>query len=200
MSNVRTLIRALAALGALLAAALGCGRDEATPAPAAGPSKPAPVAEPSAPAAVAVPPPKAGTMGEFPEIQGEYALTREWSLVLAAPVKKRIEDGSLVLWRPGFTVWLNVWGNDDGPPAAQLAAVKADASPRRFDAVEETTGGALRFAYRLREGADDERRPAFYGFVLGESGYVQMAIYFDDEVEIAAATALWRSVHETAPR
>jgi hypothetical protein len=170
-------------LALLLTALVGCGREEAEPAPVAAPAST-----------------KESPVTEFPQVQGSYAMTREWSLVLAAPMKKRFEDGSLVLWRPGLTVWVVVYGNGDGPPAAQLAAVTADASPQRFDAIEETSGGSLRFGYRLREGADDGRRPAFYGFVFGASGYVQMAIYFDDEAALATATALWRSVHETVPR
>jgi lipopolysaccharide/colanic/teichoic acid biosynthesis glycosyltransferase len=39
-------------------------------------------------------------------------MTPEWALVLPEKFNRRIEDGSMVFWRPGLTVWINVWGND----------------------------------------------------------------------------------------
>jgi hypothetical protein len=134
----------------------------------------------------------------YPEVSGEYAMTEDWKVQLATPVRRRIEKGSLVLWRPGFTVWVNVWGAKPGEPVDQrLADLEADASPQRFDVLKEQDGGLTRFAYRLADGGTDARRPALHGFVLGPTSHVQLAIYFDDEAELPAALALWRSV---APR
>lgn len=48
----------------------------------------------------------------FPVVQDTYQMTKEWSVTLPGRFNRRIEDGSLVLWRPGFTIWTSVWGND----------------------------------------------------------------------------------------
>lgn len=132
----------------------------------------------------------------FPVVQGDYQMTREWKITLPGQFRRRFEEGSLVLWRPGITIWASAWGEKRStPPRERLKGIKAEASPKRFQELEETgKDGLLRWSYRLKEQAADARVPALYGFVLGNSGYVQLAIYFDREEDASAARALWRSV------
>jgi hypothetical protein len=55
---------------------------------------------------------------------------------------RRIEDGSLVLWRPGLTVWLVAWNNDHAETQAKrLAKIKRSASPNRFAERESEADG-----------------------------------------------------------
>jgi len=39
---------------------------------------------------------------------------------------------------------------------------------------------------------------AFYGFVVGANGHIQLAIYFDDEQDKDLAREIWLSVTEGA--
>ena len=134
---------------------------------------------------------------KFPVVSGEYAMTSEWIISLPGAFKRRIEEGSLVLWRPGLTAWIDVWGNDQRKSKrARLRRIRADSSPQRFDEIEEKEGGLLRYAYRLEEPASDDRAAALYCFAVGGSGHVQMAAHFDDETEAEAALALWRGLRE----
>jgi hypothetical protein len=138
-----------------------------------------------------------GKQPEFPVVSGEYRMTEEWSILLSGEFKRRFEDDSLVLWRSGLTAWVMVWGNDySESPSVRLEHVRADSSPERFDEVVEEDGGILRYAYRLQEEAHDDRVSAFYGFAFGESGHVQMAIYFDAEDDLKHARALWKGIRE----
>lgn len=130
---------------------------------------------------------------DYPRVEGEYQLTKDWWITLADPVRRRFEDGTMIFWRPGFTVFVKVW--EQGGPEA-LKQVEASSDDRRYDVLEESDGGLLRYAYRLDEHADDERRPAFHGFVVGARSYVQIGVYFDDEKDLAAAMAVWRSLAE----
>jgi len=132
---------------------------------------------------------------DFPLIDGHYKMTEEWSIFLPQPVHRRVEDGSLVLWRPGLTLWINMWGNDTKETAdEQLARIRSDRSPDCFNEIYEEEDGLLRLSYRLQEDTSDERVAAFYGFVVGVSGHVQMAVYFDEEDTLQLAEGLWRSV------
>jgi hypothetical protein len=106
-----------------------------------------------------------------------------------------MEEGDLVLWRPGLTIRLAVWGNDgDESQAQRLKWIKSDASPDRFEERKSTRGGVTRFDYRLRDEDECGVVEALYAFVIGNDGHLQMAIYFDDQADDQAARQLVDSV------
>jgi hypothetical protein len=134
---------------------------------------------------------------EFPTVEEKYQMTRQWSVILPTQFNRRIERGNLVLWRPGFTIWVAVWGNNHNKSAtSRLDDIKADVSKDAFDIQEEQGTNALRLSYRLKESVDDKRCPAFYGFVVGRDGHVQIAFYFDDESDLDAAKHILQSLDE----
>lgn len=134
---------------------------------------------------------------DFPVVSDHYQMTDMWSVVLPGEFNRRIEDGDLVIWRPGITIWTAIWGNDNNLPAdKRLIELKQDISDDAFDIEEDVTGSILRFRYRLVEDSDDDRIPAYYCFAVGNSGYVQMAIYFDDENDLSVAESIWKSLEE----
>lgn len=136
---------------------------------------------------------------DYPVIEGRYQMTREWSVFLPEKFNRRIEDDNLVIWKPGFTMWIIIWDNDESESAEdRLEWLKEDTSPEVFDVTMETFEGGIRFSYRLKEDSQDERQPAFYCFVIGESGHVQVAMYLDSPDEITMAEDIWRSLSETA--
>ena len=104
----------------------------------------------------------------------------------------------MFLWRPGLTLIVAVWNHEADSPSAQLATLKGDISRDAYDLVEEKRGSMARLAYRLHEAAEDPRQDAFYGYVIGRSSYVQLAVYFDHARDTQTASALWRSVSEGA--
>ncbi|HJZ58590.1 MAG TPA: hypothetical protein VKE74_26855 [Gemmataceae bacterium] len=92
----------------------------------------------------------------YPVMEGDYALTATWAMYLPEQFARRVEDGSLVLWRPGLTIWLTAWNNDHAESQAKrLAWIKKTASPDRFAEQESKVGNTTRFSYRLREGNED---------------------------------------------
>lgn len=100
-----------------------------------------------------------------------------------------------MLWRPGLTIWLNVWGNNNNEtPAERLAWIKDEASPARFDVRESVSGGLIRFSYRLREGDDGGAVESLNGYVIGADGHLQLSVYFDEAADFAEAQQLVDSV------
>lgn len=136
-------------------------------------------------------------MPDFPIIEGRYPLSDTWSIHLPGPFFQRVEREDVCLWRPGLTVWLAVWNNDKAQTAAErLERIRSSISGDASDLTEESQEGVLRFAYRLQEVKQDKRVDAFYAYVIGDSGHVQLAIYFDDEEQLELAQTLWRGVKE----
>jgi len=128
---------------------------------------------------------------DYPIVEGEYQLTEQWSLKLPDKFNRRTEDGSLVLWKEGLTLWINIWGNDNNlSPKDQIDSIKKDISTSAYDLKDEASGNKYKLTYRL----DEPDRFATYGFVAGESGYVQIAIYYDDEQNCQLANTIIDSV------
>lgn len=134
---------------------------------------------------------------DFPIVEGRCQITKEWVVDLPGQFNRRIEDESLVIWRPGFTIWMTVWNNDhDETREQRLNWIQAHSNPDAHSPVTEKDGDLIRYAYRLEEESGDKRQPAFYCFAIGMRGHVQMAIYFDREDDLATAKPIWRSLKE----
>lgn len=131
----------------------------------------------------------------FPLVQGDHALTATWSIHLPEQFARRVEDGSLVLWRPGLTLWLAAWGNDNKQAQAErLTSIKNEASPARFDARELVSGGVTRFSYRLRDENDGGPVESLNAYVIRDDGHLQLSVYFDDVADAPEAQKLVDSV------
>jgi hypothetical protein len=134
---------------------------------------------------------------DFPVIEGHYQMTKQWSVELPEPFNRRFEEGSMVLWRPGLTLWVAVWSkNQNQTQEERLARLLQDISAQATDQEELREHGLIFLSYRLSEESEDNRRPAFYGFAIGISGQVQMGIYFDDEADLSVARKVWLSLRE----
>jgi len=135
---------------------------------------------------------------EFPVVEGRYQMTSDWAVTLPRRFNRRIEDGSMVFWCPGITAWTVVWNNNNGESQQErLKWLRADTSPDAFDVQSLTHGEVTQYSYRLTERRAEALVHALYGFAIGVSGHVQMAIYFDDEADLETARAICRSLDET---
>ena len=87
---------------------------------------------------------------DYPIMEGKYRMTADWSVTLNQPHNRRIEDGSLVIWRPGFTVWVNVWGNDNNQTIEErVKRIQSDVSPSAYEIISKKNGSGFIHAYRL---------------------------------------------------
>jgi hypothetical protein len=128
---------------------------------------------------------------DVPIVEEDYALSDAWRITLPAKFNRRVEEGALVLWRPGLTLYFIAWNNDhDDSIEKRLGLLKADLSPKAFDPREEVVDGVPRYSYRLVE----EGVNVLYGFVVDDSGHLQVAISFDDEADLDVVYALFASV------
>lgn len=138
---------------------------------------------------------------DFPIIEGRYQMTKEWSVTLPEKFNRRIEDGDLVIWRPGVTLWIAVWGNDKNESAnVRLKTIRDGISPKAFDIQTSQKSHILHLSYRLKEGKDQGAVPAYYCFAVGDTGHVQMAIYLDSEQDAKSAQTICGSLSENNAR
>jgi hypothetical protein len=132
---------------------------------------------------------------EFPLVEGDHALTARWMLHLPEQFARRVEDGDLVLWRPGVTIWLTAWGNDKNESQSQrLASAKRVSSPVRFAEREAVEDGVTRFSYRLRDQNDNGPVESINSLVFADDGELQLSVYFDDPADEPQAWQIVESV------
>ena len=81
------------------------------------------------------------------------SLTPEWAIAVPEPMNRRIENDQMV-WRPGLTAWISVWGDEDAePPAAVLDRIKQTASPTAYDREGDLT--SAEYLGQSRRGTGD---------------------------------------------
>lgn len=133
---------------------------------------------------------------DYPVVTGNYQMTDEWSVVLPEKFNRRIEDANLVLWRPGLTFWIMIWGNDKGASEEKrLASILETASGLRKEQKIERTEKLVRLTYELPD-EDSSREQSSYnsisGYVIAHLGHVQISAYFDTS---SARTLGYKIIH-----
>jgi hypothetical protein len=141
---------------------------------------------------------------DFPTIEGECDISKEWSLTLPARFNRRLEDGDLVIWRPRLTFWIAIWGDEEGStPASRAVAILESASPERTNEQLRVEGPYAYLTYELLEN-DQERSPPSYtcvsGYVLTSSDEVQISAYCDTAADRSMAHAVIASMRKVALR
>ncbi len=133
---------------------------------------------------------------DFPVVSGDLRLSKDWTLTLPARMNRRVEDQHLVLWRPGFTVWMSSWKNCYGESIQErLQRLQSDTSPDAFGASVRAKDTPARYSYRLNEDREEGVVYALYWFALKEDGHLQIAIDVDREAGLADAESLFNSIH-----
>lgn len=134
---------------------------------------------------------------DFPVVEGEYQVTDDWSITLDQKYNRRIEDGNLVIWRPGFTIWMKVWKlGDNETPKKRLRTLVKETTKSAFDIKKEIDDSPLRFSYRLAEDMNDDRQAALYCFAVGSQSHSHLAFYFDNPSDLDVAFQLFYSLKD----
>lgn len=127
-----------------------------------------------------------------------HALDGHWSIQLpdegsGAPD----DDGNLVVECDLGTVVVAVFESNPGfDPETALGELKAAERPRpRAEFDEYGPDGTVRWAFLVDEDPDEDGHEAgFYGYVIGEEGWVQVAVLYHDRAHHDAAVGIWRSI------
>jgi hypothetical protein len=110
-------------------------------------------------------------------------MAKNWRLTLPEEFNRRIEDGSLVLWRPELTFWINIWNNDQHATVDELLGkLMAGANPERRQESIKRTDDVIGWTYELAEevaDSDDAACTSVNGYIISALGYVQISAYVD---------------------
>lgn len=123
-------------------------------------------------------------------------ISDDWWIGIDETYRTRVDDGSLVIWRPERTIWINIWNDHEGPTRRErLDRRIADRHASADDLYRTEDGGVLRFGYLLGEPEEGGgERLGLYSYTVAASSTVQMACYFDLKDDLAWATAVSKSL------
>jgi hypothetical protein len=107
---------------------------------------------------------------------------------------RRLDDGDLVLWKPGLTVCFTALPAKRPSPAESVKAFLADADEARFEETLEQRGSLHTAHYRLDEEDDGDTQMGLYGIVAAAKQMLVVAVYFDTKRDAKQALEIFRSV------
>ena len=130
----------------------------------------------------------------FPAVHGHHQLTSEWSMRVSEPMNRRVDDGTLVLWRPGLTFRFGAWSIGPGETPDQRLASVISGATRRFDERRSLISGAQAVTYRVLADGGDNQVPSLYAVVVTAVDHLMVSVQFDDEGDAATAYGLVHSL------
>lgn len=125
----------------------------------------------------------------YPIVEGFYELTEDWGTTLPEPLAKRADGDMLMLWRPGFTVFVTVWGEgeEDVSRKQRLRDIKRECDPDGRVVRNSDNGEMILYAYRLRDITPDGEMETLTAFAVTNRGHIQLVISFDEAKDEAKA-------------
>ncbi len=114
---------------------------------------------------------------QYPIVHGRHRLTERWSIYLAEDMNRRVDDESLVLWRPGFTIRFEAWLLTAGETHEQRIESVVAEVPRRFDERRWADDSASAVSFRVP--APGDTIAPLFAFVFGGVDHLIFAINFD---------------------
>ena len=131
------------------------------------------------------PPPK-----KFPLVTGRVPVNDQWSIELTEQFARRVDNGSLVHWRPGVTVWCDAFGNANRTSrSARLREIKPKLAPRAKIIREASDPTLTRLVVRVSDATATPPLEAVQAFVFSDDGHLQLAIQFESDEATALAIA-----------
>ena len=121
-------------------------------------------------------------------------ITNPWSMELDADFFRRVDDGDLVLWKPGRTVYAAVYWTDVAAAEEAIARMvegRPGVPRRTFDRNEPGLAG---HAYLLPEGEGHDRYWGLNTWTASRKSVACVTFYFRHLTELDWALRAWQSV------
>ena len=110
-------------------------------------------------------------------------------------MNRRLEEQDLVLWRPGYTIWMSIWGNDNNESINErIQWIETDSSTEAYDFSIDLNRTPPTVSYKLNDVRGEDVVYALYTFAFKDDGHIQMAIYVDHQSDFTTAQQIASSI------
>ncbi len=124
----------------------------------------------------------------------EPYISEDWTFAVDADFQCRFENGSLVYWRPGHTVYIDVFDTELGEEVTAIEAMLADRVREPQETFDIDEDDLVSHAYLLPE--DDAGR-TYWGLntlTASRGSLLAVSFYFDDEKDKEWALNMWKTI------
>lgn len=129
-----------------------------------------------------------------PVDKGNINITNEWSFNVSTRMVKRVDKGSLVIWRPGFTLWIDTYKSEDKDISIREKKLLDIISPERINFESIRKDQLQKIRYELTEQSGGYVQKSAYIFGLTESQEIHITIYYDDPKSISEVDEIWNTI------
>jgi hypothetical protein len=130
----------------------------------------------------------------YPVDEGYIQVSTSWGFSIAHHMLRRFDKGSLVIWRPGFTIWLEAYNSSDKSAEESISEMinKASPSKEKFEKLE--MNGLHKARYYLEEETAGKVQTSAYILGFTENEGVHLAIYYDDAKHVSEIDEIWSTL------
>ena len=129
-----------------------------------------------------------------PIVGGKVTVAKNWSFEVSTRMLRRVDEGSLVIWKPEFTIWLDVYSSNERSVEERLNGVVERRSEDAFDFQQEDANGIIKVRYYLIEKNDGEKQASAYIFGFVEKHEIHISIYYDSEEHLEEINNIWKTM------
>lgn len=132
----------------------------------------------------------------YPAFPGSLQISKTWSFEVSMHLLRRLDEGSMVMWRPGFTIWMNLYSESGfRSPEDRLTSLSQNAAPSRYDEETAKDEHQIRYRYRLDEPQEDGSiQSAAYCFGFTDHEELHLSIYFDTDESLREVDLIWSTI------
>jgi hypothetical protein len=127
-------------------------------------------------------------------VLNRHIIGTDWSILVDPEFQRRIDDGDVVLWKPGQTVHASVF-NTNNAEAEDAIERMIEGRPgipvQMFDREEPGLAG---HAYLLPEGDGEHTYWGLNTWTAAKGSVACVTIYFDNIEDLNWAITVWKSV------
>lgn len=126
----------------------------------------------------------------LPAFPGVNSLTKAWEVNTQEHMLRRVENGDLVMWRPGLTFYVTCFSSNDQDERELVADFTKDISPGAQCLSTNQAKGFTQISYRLIEQVDGHEQKGVYINGFAGNRVIYIAAYYDQESDLAVIESL----------
>lgn len=129
-----------------------------------------------------------------PVVAGTVLVPQRWRFDIRGRMFRRIDGGSLVLWRPGLTLWLDVYTANHQTMDERIRGILSIKNEKATDLIRRDEEEMVKMRYSLTETVADKELHGVYVFGFTEEEELHLAAYYTSEADRKEIEIIWETL------
>lgn len=130
----------------------------------------------------------------YPVDAGKIVVSSAWEFRISSRMLRRIDESSLVIWKPGFTIWLNAYTPNNNDIAERVDCILQIKSAEAYGLEQEASADFTKLKYYLVENTDGKKQTSANLFGFTKENEIHMSVYYDGEEFLPEIDLIWSSL------